>query len=89
MFETLTKGFRKAKNRFQGVAEIDEQVLDSALRDIRLSLLEADVDLKLTKTFLSRVKEQSIGQIVQTSAKSKGKKTRISPTDAFVKICQD
>ncbi len=89
MFETLTKGFRKAKNRFQGVAEIDEKVVDTALRDIRLSLLEADVDLKLTKGFLARVREKSIGEVIQTAAKTKGKKAKISPTDAFVKICLD
>ncbi len=89
MFETLTKGFRKAKNRFQGVAEIDEKVVDSALRDIRLSLLEADVDLKLTKMFLGRVREKAIGEVVQTAAKAKGKKAKITPTDAFVKICLD
>ncbi len=89
MFETLTKGFRKAKNRFQGIAEIDEKVVDTALRDIRLSLLEADVDLKLTKTFLGRVRKKAIGEVVQTAAKAKGKKAKISPTDAFVKICLD
>jgi signal recognition particle subunit SRP54 len=87
MFETLTKGFRKAKNRFQGLAEIDENIVDTALRDIRLSLLEADVDLSLTKAFLGRVREKAIGEVVQTEAKSKGKKLKISPTDAFVKIC--
>jgi signal recognition particle subunit SRP54 len=89
MFETLTKGFRKAKNRFSGLAEIDEKVVDSAIRDIRLSLLEADVDLKLTKTFLGKVRDRAVGEVVQTSAKAKGKKVKISPTDAFVKICQD
>jgi signal recognition particle subunit SRP54 len=89
MFETLTKGFRKAKDRFKGLAEIDEKVVDTALRDIRLSLLEADVDLGLTKAFLGRVREKAIGEVVQTAAKAKGKKTKISPTDAFIKICQD
>ncbi|MCP4196133.1 MAG: signal recognition particle protein [Proteobacteria bacterium] len=89
MFETLTKGFRKAKNRFSGLAEIDEKVVDSAIRDIRLSLLEADVDLKLTKTFLGKVRDRAVGEVVQTTAKAKGKKVKISPTDAFVKICQD
>ena len=89
MFETLTKGFRKAKDRFKGVAEIDEKVVDTALRDIRLSLLEADVDLALTKSFLNRVREKAIGEVVQTSAKAKGKRQKISPTDAFIKICQD
>ncbi|MBN2716085.1 MAG: signal recognition particle protein [Deltaproteobacteria bacterium] len=90
MFETLQKGFSKARQRIRGEAEIDEAVIDASLRDIRLSLLEADVDLKLTRGFLARVKEKAIGEVVQISAKSKsGKKVRISPADAFVKICQD
>jgi signal recognition particle subunit SRP54 len=89
MFDTLTKGFRKARDRFKGVTEIDEKTVDTALRDIRLSLLEADVDLTLTKTFLGRVREKAIGEVVHTSAKAKGKKVTISPTDAFVKICED
>jgi signal recognition particle subunit SRP54 len=89
MLETLTKGFRKARQRFQGIAEIDEVTVDGALRDIRLALLEADVDLKITKAFLARVKEKAVGEIVTTTAEAKGKKIRISPTDAFVKICHD
>jgi signal recognition particle subunit SRP54 len=90
MLETLQKGFRKARQRIQGEVEIDEQVIDEALRDIRLSLLEADVDLKLTKAFLGRVKGKALGEVVQISARSReGKKVKISPTDAFVKICQD
>lgn len=90
MFETLQKGFGKAKQRLRGETEIDEAVIDASLRDIRLSLLEADVDLKLTKSFLGKVKEKALGEVVKISAKSKsGKKVRISPADAFVKICQD
>ena len=90
MLETLQKGFRKARQRIQGEAEIDEKVIDAAMRDIKLSLLEADVDLKLTKLFLGRVKEKALGEVIQIAAKSKqGKKVKISATEAFVKICQD
>ncbi|MDD5305845.1 MAG: signal recognition particle receptor subunit alpha [Deltaproteobacteria bacterium] len=89
MFETLTKGFRKARNRFQGLAEIDEKLVDEALRDIRLSLLEADVDLALTKEFLAKVREKAVGEVVRTAVQGKGKKIRVSPVDHFVKICQD
>ena len=89
MFETLTKGFRKARDRFKGIAEIDEQTVDTAIRDIRLSLLEADVDLGITKAFLAKVRDRAVGEVVQTAAKAKGKKVRISPVDAFIKICQD
>jgi signal recognition particle subunit SRP54 len=90
MLETLQKGFRKARQRIQGEAEIDEKVIDAALRDIRLSLLEADVDLKLTKAFLGRVKEQALGEVIKVAAKAKDKKkAKITPSDAFVKICQE
>jgi len=89
MFETLTKGFRNARNRLSGVTELTEENIDRALRDVRLSLLEADVEFGVTKDFLARVKEKAIGQIVETSAKSKGRKVKVGPAEQFVKICQD
>ena len=39
MLETVTKGFRAAKNRLQGKAEITPEMVDESLRDIRVSLL--------------------------------------------------
>ncbi|MGB5812995.1 MAG: signal recognition particle protein [Polyangiales bacterium] len=89
MFETLTKGFRNARNRLSGVTELSEENIDQALRDVRLSLLEADVEFSVTKAFLASVKEQAIGQVVQTQAKTKGRKVKIGPAEQFVKICQD
>ncbi|MFW6051672.1 MAG: signal recognition particle protein [Myxococcota bacterium] len=89
MFETLTKGFRAARNRLSGVAELTEENIDQALRDVRLSLLEADVEFGVVKRFLGRVKEDALGQVVQTRAEHKGRKLRVSPAEQFVKICQD
>ena len=89
MFETLTKGFRAARNRLNGVAELTEENIDQALRDVRLSLLEADVELGVVKRFLSRVKEQSLGQTVQTRAATKGRKVKVGPAEQFIKTCQD
>ncbi|HSN82984.1 MAG TPA: signal recognition particle protein [Polyangiales bacterium] len=89
MFETLTKGFRNARNRLAGVTELTEENIDQALRDVRLSLLEADVELGVTKSFLARVKEKAVGQVVDTAAKAKGRKVKIGPAERFVKICQD
>ncbi|MGB5703020.1 MAG: signal recognition particle protein [Polyangiales bacterium] len=89
MFETLTKGFRNARNRLAGVTELSEENIDQALRDVRLSLLEADVELGVTKAFLARVKDKAIGQVVDTAAKSKGRKVKVGPAEQFVKICQD
>jgi signal recognition particle subunit SRP54 len=89
MLETLTRGFRAARNRLQGKVELTEELIDEALRDIRVSLLEADVQLEVTKRFLTRVKEKAVGEIVRTKAAVKGKKIRLEPTDHFIKICQD
>jgi signal recognition particle subunit SRP54 len=89
MFETLTKGFRNARNRLSGVTELTEENIDQALRDVRLSLLEADVEFGVTKAFLARVKEKAVGQVVDTTVKSKKRKAKIGPAEQFVKICQD
>ncbi|ACY15953.1 signal recognition particle protein [Haliangium ochraceum] len=90
MFETLAKGFRSAKQRLSGVAELDDDIIEEALRDVRMSLLEADVEFSVTKRFLERVREAARGERVQLKAKSQeyGVKT-ITPDQAFVKICQD
>ena len=89
MFETLTKGFRNARNRLAGVTELTEENIDQALRDVRLSLLEADVEFGVTKAFLAQVKQRAVGQVVDTATKSKQRKAKIGPAEQFVKICQD
>jgi signal recognition particle subunit SRP54 len=89
MFETLTKGFRNARNRLAGVTELSEENIDQALRDVRLSLLEADVEFGVTKAFLARVKEKAVGQVVDTAVKSQKRKVKVGPAEQFVKICQD
>ncbi|MBI5501159.1 MAG: signal recognition particle protein [Deltaproteobacteria bacterium] len=88
MFETLTRGFRAAKARLTGKSELTGDVIDEALRDIRLSLLEADVDFNVTKQFLERVKTKAVGEIVTLKAEAKGKTVRVTPVDHFVAICQ-
>ena len=64
MFETLTKGFRTAKQRFQGLAELDDATVDEALKDVRTALLEADVGFDVVNDFCTRVKEKAVGVIV-------------------------
>ena len=85
MFETLTKGFRAARNRLMGVTELDEANLDPALRDVRLSLLEADVELGVVKRFLERVKSQIVGETIQNEVEAKGKKIKVGPAERFIK----
>lgn len=90
MLETLAKGFRAARQRLTGVAELTDDVIDEALRDVRLSLLEGDVEFRVVKRFLERVKEQARGKQVELKAKSQEYGTRsITPEQAFIAICQD
>jgi signal recognition particle subunit SRP54 len=89
MFEALTNGFRQARNRLAGLTELSEANIDAALREVRLSLLEADVELGVVKAFLARVKEKAIGETVQTRVKTAGRVHEVSASDQFVKICHD
>lgn len=90
MLDTLTKGFRSAKQKLSGVAELTDDVIDDALSDVRMSLLEADVEFQVTKRFLARVKEAARGERIVLKAKSEEYGTqRITPEQAFIKICQD
>ena len=90
MLETVTQGFKNATERLRGVRELNEESIDEALRDVRMSLLEADVDLKVTRSFLDRVKERSLGEKIQTRVKDRsGRKIRVTPGQHFVKICEE
>jgi signal recognition particle subunit SRP54 len=89
MFETLTKGFRAAKQRFQGLAELDEATVDEALKDVRTALLEADVGFDVVQDFCKRVGEKAVGVIVKVRATAKEKVRRVTPEDHFVKLCHD
>jgi len=90
VLETLAKGFRAARQRLTGVAELSDEVIDEALRDVRLSLLEGDVEFRVVKRFLERVKEAARGKQVELRAKSQeyGART-ITAEQAFIAICQD
>jgi signal recognition particle subunit SRP54 len=90
VLETLAKGFRSARQRLTGVAELTDDVIDEALREVRLSLLEGDVNFEVVKRFVARVREAARGKQVELRAKSAeyGTKT-ITPEQAFIAICQD
>jgi len=90
MLDAVTKGFRAAKHKLSGKAELNEANIDDALRDIRVALLEADVEFNVAKRFLARVKEKALGEVVATTATDKkGRKVQASPGDHFIKICHD
>jgi signal recognition particle subunit SRP54 len=89
LLETVSQGFRSASERLRGVRELSEENIDEALRDVRLSLLEADVDFEVVRDFLERVKRRSLGARVETRTRdSSGRLLRVSPGQQFVKICQ-
>src|SRR5687768_3713626 len=90
MLETVTKGFRSAKNRLAGKTELTPELVDESLRDIRVSLLEADVAFDVVKKFVARVREKAVGEVVQTTiTDASGQKRRVAASDQFVKICHD
>lgn len=89
MFEVLTKGFRSARAKIQGKKLISESDIESALKDLRIALLEADVSLPVVNAFLDHVKQKAVGEIVQLKVSYKDKKMEISPHDHFIKLCHD
>ena len=89
MLDTVAKGFKAARNKLKGRTEITAEVVDEALRDIRVSLLEADVSFEVVKSFVARVREKAVGEVVETRVKTAKGKLAVTPQDHFVKICHD
>ncbi|HEX6763849.1 MAG TPA: signal recognition particle receptor subunit alpha, partial [Polyangiaceae bacterium] len=89
MFEALTRGFREAQNRLSGLTELSPKNVAIALNEVRLSLLEADVELGVVKGFLERVEKKAVGQTVQTRVRHGGETHRVNAGDQFVAICHD
>ncbi|HET6582606.1 MAG TPA: signal recognition particle receptor subunit alpha [Nannocystaceae bacterium] len=89
MFETISKGFRAARERLTGKGELTEEVIDAALKDVRMSLLEADVEFHVVKQFLAAVRDKALGTEVQLVAKTGDKKMRVRTEDHFVRICNE
>ncbi len=89
MLEILSRGFRDARQYLQGIRTLNEENLGEALKIVRMSLLEADVEFNVTRSFLDKVKEQAIGEIVQVKVKHKDKKLKVTPGDHFIRLCQD
>jgi signal recognition particle subunit SRP54 len=90
VLETLTQGFSAARERLSGVRELTEENVAESLRDVRMSLLEADVDLAVVRDFLARVKERALGGKVETRVRdAAGRKIRVTPGQHFVKACEE
>ena len=80
MFESLTEKLENAINKIKGYGTIAEDNISDAMREVRLALLEADVNYKVVKEFTNKVKEKALGEEVKKSLK---------PGDVFLKILKD
>ncbi|MBN1334853.1 MAG: signal recognition particle protein [Deltaproteobacteria bacterium] len=89
MLETLSRGFRSARLKLQGRTVLTEENIAEALRDVRVSLLEADVELGVVREFLDAVRTRSVGEVVPLRAGRGDGAFRVTPADHFVKICHD
>ncbi|MFP6641705.1 MAG: signal recognition particle receptor subunit alpha [Myxococcota bacterium] len=89
MLEIVSQGFKTATERLHGVRELHESNVDEALGDVRMSLLEADVDFGVVKDFLARVKQRSIGEKVETRVRdASGRMIKVTPGQHFVRVCE-
>jgi signal recognition particle subunit SRP54 len=80
MFDTLSTRLQDAFKTLRGHARLTPDNIESALREIRLALLEADVNFKVVKAFIDRVRDRALGQDVLRS---------LSPGQQVVKIVRD
>jgi len=80
MFGQLQDKFKKIFKTVRGHGKISEHNIDEAIREIRIALLESDVNFKVVSSFISRVKEKSLGSKVFDS---------VTPGQQFVKLVLD
>ena len=80
MFENLSDRLQNVMHKIKGYGRITEENISDMMREIRLSLLEADVNYKVVKEFTNKVKEKALGANVNS---------KLSPGEEFVKIVKD
>lgn len=79
-FESLTDRFGAIFKKLRGQSRLTEKNMDEMLKEIRVALLEADVNFKVVKAFTNDVKERALGQDVFN---------KVNPSQMLVKICHD
>jgi signal recognition particle subunit SRP54 len=80
MFENLQEKLQRAFKSLRGQATLTEENIDEALREIRLALLEADVNFKVVKQLIDHIRGKAVGQEVMTA---------LSPGEQVIKILRD
>ena len=79
-FESLSERLQNAIKMFRSTAKINEEDLKEPLREVRMALLEADVNFKVVKDFVARIKERALGSEVQQS---------LTPAQQIIKIVDE
>ena len=80
MFEKLQERLESTFKKLRGYGKLSEDNIKDTLREVRVALLEADVNYKVAKDFLEKVKEKAMGEDVVTS---------ITPGQQFIKVVYD
>ncbi len=80
MFSNLAEKLQSALGKLRGRGKLTEKDVEQALREVRLALLEADVNFRVVKDFVARVKERAVGEEVMQS---------LTPAQQVVKIVHD
>ena len=80
MFESLGDRLTNVVNKIKGYGKITEENISEITRELRLALLEADVNYQVVKEFINNVKEKALGEEVSNSLK---------PSELFIKIVKD
>ena len=80
MFDSLSEKLQSAFRNLRGLGKISESNIDESMREVRLALLEADVNFKVAKEFIARVKEKAMGEEVLAS---------VSPGQQIIKFIHD
>ena len=80
IFENLSEKLQGALNKLRGKGKLSEKDVDLAMREVKLALLESDVNFKVVKQFISNVKERAIGKEVMES---------LTPAQQVIKIVNE
>ena len=85
MFDTLSDKLQAALGDLRGRGRLDEEAISRAMREIRLALLEADVDFKVVKDFVAKVRERRraglaeprVGRVLLSAVRARGHFARV------------
>lgn len=80
MFESLSEKLQASLSKISGKGKLSEKDVDMAMREVKMALLEADVNFKVVKEFISKVKERAVGKEVMES---------LTPAQQVIKIVNE